>query len=162
MKSLRTIGFVALCVFCLGFGSGWLGARYSYAVLPEKKAKEEAEKQQKELDKMVRRGRIASVEPAVLTVKVEKGGGDVGKTIALRTNEYTSVQVGMDFVNQPGRKLDLTQHFKAGDYVDALVKDGQALALHRDFRPGEQQPVVTEPTTRVSPEQSVPDAAQPQ
>ncbi|MEW6226473.1 MAG: hypothetical protein AB1700_00030 [Bacillota bacterium] len=164
MKPLRVVGTVVLCLFCfgLGFGSGWLGARYSYTVLPEKKVREEAEKRQKELDKMVRRGRIASVEPDVLTVKVEKGGGDVGKTIALRTNEYTSVQIGMDFVNQPGRKLDLTQYFKAGDYVDALVKDGQALALHREFSPGERQPVVIEPTTRVSPEQSVPDAAQPQ
>lgn len=73
---MRTVGFIALCVFCLGMGSGWLGARYSYTVLPEKKAKEEAGKQQKELDKMVRRGRIASVEPDVLTVKVEKGSGD--------------------------------------------------------------------------------------
>ncbi|RJX20391.1 MAG: hypothetical protein C4570_04050, partial [Ammonifex sp.] len=60
MKSLRTVGFVVLCVFCLGlgFGSGWFGARYSYTVLPEKKAKEEAKKQQKELEKMVRCGKL--------------------------------------------------------------------------------------------------------
>ncbi|MGQ9513343.1 hypothetical protein [Thermodesulfitimonas sp.] len=140
MKSLRTVGFVALCIFCLGlsFGLGWFGARYHYVVAPQKKVQEEAKKRQKELDKMVRHGKITSVEPDAVTLKVEKGGGDVGKTITLRTNEYTSVQVGMGFVNQPGRKLDLTQHFKAGDYVDALVKDGQALALHRDLRPGEQ------------------------
>jgi hypothetical protein len=76
-------------------------------------------------------------------MKVDKGGGDLGKTVTLRTNEYTSVQVGMDFVNRPGQKLDLTEHFKVGDYVDVLVKDGQALALHRDFRPSEEPaPVV--------------------
>jgi hypothetical protein len=138
MKSLRTVGFVVLCVFCLGLGFGWLGARYTYTVLPEKKAREEAEKRQKELDKMVRRGKVVSVEPDALTIKVEKSGGDVGKTVTLRTNEYTSIQVGMGFVNQPGQKADLTKHFKAGDYVDVLVKDGQALALHRDFRPGEE------------------------
>lgn len=147
MKS-RIIGLVVLCLFCLGlsFGSGWLGARYSYTVLPEKKAKEEAKKQQKELEKMVRHGKITSVESDTLTIKVEKGGGDAGKTVTLRTNEYTSVQVGMDFVNRPGQKLDLTEHFKVGDYVDVLVKDGQALALHRDFRPGEEPaPVVGVP-----------------
>lgn len=140
MKSLRTVGFVVLCLFCLGlgFGSGWYGARYTYTVLPEKKAREEAEKRQKELDKMVRRGKVVSVEPDALTVKVEKGGGDVGKTITLRTTEFTSIQVGMGFVNQPGQKADLTKWFKAGDYVDVLAKDGQALALHRDFRPGEE------------------------
>jgi hypothetical protein len=53
-------------------------------------------------------------------MKVDKGGGDLGKTVTLRTNEYTSVQVGMDFVNRPGQKLDLTEHFKPGDYC-ALV-----------------------------------------
>ena len=148
MKSLRTVGFVVLCLFCLGLGLGfgWLGARYSYTVLPEKKAKEEAKKRQKELEKMVRRGKITSVEPDALTIKVEKGGGDIGKTITLRTNEYTPVQVGMNLVSRLGQKLDLTKHFKVGDYVDALVKDGQALALHRDFRPGEgPAPVVGVP-----------------
>ncbi|BCV20383.1 hypothetical protein [Moorella sp. Hama-1] len=28
---------------------------------------------------------------------------------------------------------------EAGDIIDALVKDGQALALHREPRPGEQE-----------------------
>lgn len=140
MKSLRIVGFIVLCVFCLGlgFGSGWFGARYHYVAVPQKKAQEEAKKRQEELNKMVRRGKVVSVEPDAITVKVEKGGGEVGKTVTYRTNEFTSVQVGMGFVNQPGQKLDLTKHFKAGDYVDLLVKDGQALALHRDFRPGEQ------------------------
>lgn len=144
MKSLRTVGFVVLCIFCfgLGFGSGWFGARYHYVVAPQKKVQEEAKKRQEELNKMVRRGRVVSVEPDAITVKVEKGG-EAGKSVTYRTNEYTSVQVGMDFVNQPGQKVDLTKHFRPGDYADLLVKDGQCLALHRDFRP-EERPVPPE------------------
>lgn len=137
MKSLRTVGFVALCVFCLGLGFGWLGARYSYTILPEKKAKEEAKKQQEDLNKMLRHGKLVSVEPDVLVIKVVKGGGDIGKTITVRSSEYTSIQVGMGFINQPGQKTNLTKWFKAGDFVDMIVKDNQVLSLHRDFRPGE-------------------------
>ena len=98
-----------------------------------------ARKHQEKLDRMVRHGEVVSVEPERITVKVEDGGGDIGEIIAVRTNEFTSVQVGMRFVNEPGIKTDLTQWFKTGDYVNMLVKDGQALALHRELRPGEQQ-----------------------
>lgn len=48
----------------------------------------------------------------------------------LSTSEYTSIQVGMGFVNKPGEKTDLTKWFNSGDTLDTLVKDGQALALH--------------------------------
>ncbi|WP_025775147.1 hypothetical protein [Neomoorella thermoacetica] len=44
----------------------------------------------------------------------------------------------MNFVDKPGQNADLTKYFKAGDTINALVKDGQALALHREARPGEQ------------------------
>ncbi|RPF49576.1 hypothetical protein EDD75_0393 [Thermodesulfitimonas autotrophica] len=135
----RILSLIVLSVFCLalGFGSGWFGARQHYVVAPRKKAQEMAKKHQEELNKMVRRGKVVSVEPDAITVKVEKGG-EAGRTVTYRTNEFTSVQVGMGFVNQPGQKVDLTKHFKPGDYVDLLVKDGQALALHRDFRPEER------------------------
>ncbi|MCL0028339.1 hypothetical protein M1M88_01315 [Peptococcaceae bacterium] len=87
---------------------------------------------------MVRYGEVISVEPERITVKVEDGGGDIGKTITVQTNEYTSVQFGMKLMNEPNVKVDLTQWFKTGDYVDMLVEDGQVLVIHRELRPGEQ------------------------
>lgn len=127
-----------ILILLVGIGLGCGISYYKYTVVPQAKAKRAVEKAQEEVQQMVRHGKLITAKPNTLTMKVDKGGGDIGKTVALRTSEYTSVQVGMDFVNRPGQKLDLTEHFKVGDYVDVLVKDGQALALHRDFRPGEQ------------------------
>ncbi|WP_027356878.1 copper amine oxidase N-terminal domain-containing protein [Desulfofundulus thermocisternus] len=112
----------------------------SAEVIAQEKAQEAAKKEQEELNKMFRHGKVISVEPDKLTMNVEKGGGDVGRTITITINEYTSVQVGMRFVNKPGEKIDLTKWFKPGDTVGALVKEGQAKALGRELRPGEQQP----------------------
>ncbi|KYH31564.1 hypothetical protein [Neomoorella mulderi] len=124
--------------FIAGAAAGFGGGYYKYVAAPRKQAVEMAKKQQEEMNKMVRHGTITAVEPDKLTLKVEKGGGDIGQTITLATNEFTSIQVGMNFVDKPGQKADLTKWFKAGDTIDALVKDGQALALHREPRPGEQ------------------------
>ncbi|MGB9904938.1 MAG: copper amine oxidase N-terminal domain-containing protein [Desulfotomaculales bacterium] len=97
-----------------------------------------------ELDKMVRYGKLIAVEPGKVTLKVERGGGDIGQTIDLSINEYTSIQIGIYAfgVNKPGEKTDLTKWFKVGDTVHALVKDGQALSLYRELRPGEQLPPI--------------------
>ncbi|MGB9661690.1 MAG: hypothetical protein ACPL5F_06670 [Moorellaceae bacterium] len=124
--------------FMTGAAAGFGGGYYKYVSAPRKQVMEMAKKQQEEMNKMVRHGTVTAVEPGKLTLKVEKGGGDIGQTLTLATNEYTSIQVGMGFVNKPGEKTDLTKWFKAGDTIDALVKDGQALALHRESRPGEQ------------------------
>jgi hypothetical protein len=137
----------------VGVAAGFGGGYYKYVSFPKKQAVETARKQQEELQKMVRSGEAVAVDPDKITVKVEKGGGDVGQTITARTNEYTSVQVGMGFVSRPGEKLDLTKWFKAGDQVDVLYKDGQALALHRELRPGEQQPQPMTPTAPVQVQQ---------
>lgn len=135
-KSILTL--IIAGAFIAGTAAGFGGGYYKYVAAPRKQAVEMAKKQQEEMNKMVRHGTVTAVEPDKLTLKVEKGGGDIGQTITLATNEYTSIQVGMGFVNKPGEKTDLTKWFKAGDTIDALVKDGQALALHREPRPGEQ------------------------
>ncbi|MGB9661688.1 MAG: hypothetical protein ACPL5F_06660 [Moorellaceae bacterium] len=56
----------------------------------------------------------------------------------LSTSKYISIQVCMGFVNKSEEKANFTRWFTSGDTIDALVKDGQALALHRESRPGEQ------------------------
>lgn len=159
----RSVLAVIIIVSLLaGFASGFGGGYYKYVYAPQKKAQEVAKKQQEELNKMVRRGEVVSVEPDKLTVKVEKGGGDIGKAITVRTNEYTSVQVGMNFVSEPDKKTDLTQWFKAGDYVDMLVKDGQVLALHRELRPGEQEPRSPQGPAGPPPQEQVQEQRTPQ
>lgn len=137
---LRKLFLVLIVIGSLlvGSGGGFGAAYYHYVYGPQKKAQEIAKKQQEELNKMVRHGEAVEVRPDAIKIKVEKGGGDIGKTITARTTEYTSVQVGMNFVSRPGEKPDLTKWFKAGDSVDVLYKDGQALALHRELRPDEQ------------------------
>lgn len=136
-SALAVIVIVSLLV---GFAGGFGGGYYKYVHAPRVKAQELAKKQQEELNKMVRHGEAKEVKPDAITIEVTKGGGDVGQTITVTTSEYTSVQVGVGFVNKPGEKTDLTKWFKPGDRVDALVKDGQAVALHRELRPDEQAP----------------------
>jgi hypothetical protein len=127
-----------------GFAGGFWTSHYKYIIAPQKEAQETAQKQQEALDKMVRHGEAVTIKPEKITIKVEKGGGDIGKTITLGTTEYTSIQVGMGFVGKPGQKTDLTTCFKSGDSVDALVIKDQATALHREFRAGEEAPQPTQ------------------
>lgn len=136
-KSILAVILIASLL--IGATAGFGGGYYKYVRAPRVKAQELAKKQQEELNKMVRHGEAKEVKPDAITIEVTKGGGDVGQTITVTTNEYTSVQVGMGFVNKPGEKTDLTKWFKPGDRVDALVKDGQAVALHRELRPDEQK-----------------------
>jgi len=123
--------------------------RYIYVIGPQKAQQEAVTKHMKEMNKLVRSGKIVSITPENFSIKVEKGGGDIGKTITLRTTEYTTVQVAMKFLNNSGEKIDLTKWFKVNDDVDALVKDDRVLALHRELRPGEkelQPPAKSKPT----------------
>ena len=108
------------------------GMYYASQVVPEKKAQEVARQQQEELNRMLRQGEIVEVQPEEVTVKVNDGGGNIGETVTVTTNEYTSVQVGMAFMNKPGEKTNLTEWFAVGDHIDMLVEDGQALALYQE------------------------------
>lgn len=112
----------------------------SAETIAQEKAQEAAKKQQEELKKMTRSGEVVTVKPESITLRVESGGGDIGQTITVTANEYTSIQIGMNFVMKPGEKPDLTKYFKPGDKIYALVKNGQAMALQRELRPNEQQP----------------------
>lgn len=103
-----------------------------------------SKKQSEEMKKLVRTGKVISVSPEEIKMKVEKGGGDIGKTIALRTTEYTNVQIGMAFVNRPGDKTNLKAWFKNGDNINALVKDDRILVIQREIRPGEKKPNISQ------------------
>lgn len=124
----------------VGAAGGFGGAYYHYVVGPQKKAQEMAKRQQEELNRMVRHGEVVAVEPEKVIVHVTKAQVDQGKTKTYLISEYTSVQIGMNFVNKPGEKTDLTKWFQKGDEIDLLVKDDQAMAVHRELRPGEQVP----------------------
>jgi hypothetical protein len=136
MKKLM-LAVIFVLTLGLGFGGGFYAGYYKYVKQPQIVAQEQAKKQQAELNKMVRHGEVLDVKPDEVTVKVQKGGGDIGKTITATINQYTSVQIGMNFVNKPDEVTDLTKYFQKGDSIDMLYKDGQAMALHRDLRPGE-------------------------
>jgi len=83
-------------------------------------------------------GEIIKLSYNSVTVKVDKSGGEErGKTVKYHINNHSNIQIGMSYVGQPGQKLNLTQYFKVGDYADLLVKDGQAVLIHRDLRSGE-------------------------
>lgn len=128
---------IVILVFVAGLAGGFFAGHYKYVTLPQKQAEEAAKKQQEQLERMVRRGVIVDITPETLTVKVEEGARDEGKTVTYRVNEYSTVQIGMNFVSQPGKKTDLTKFFKKGDYVDLMVDGKQAVVVHREIRPEE-------------------------
>lgn len=112
----------------------------SEALIERDKMQEASAKQMEEMNKSVRRGTVASVASDGISIRVVGGGGDIGKTVAFKTTEYTNIQIGMKFINKPGEKTDLTKWFKVEDSVNVLVKDDRILALHRELRPGEKEP----------------------
>ncbi|GEA16312.1 hypothetical protein E308F_25560 [Moorella sp. E308F] len=133
-------GIVALMVsaaFVAGAAAGFGGGYYKYVVEPQKQAVEMAKKQQEEMNRMVRRGTLTAVEPGKITLKVEDGGGDIGQELTLSLSEDATLQVGMNFIDEDG-KAGVTKWFKPGDAVSVLAKDGEALALYRPARPGEE------------------------
>jgi uncharacterized protein YneF (UPF0154 family) len=134
-KSLAVVAIIVSLLVGAVFGAG--GMYYVKIVAPEKQLQKIAQEEKEKVDEMVRRGEITKITPDSIEIKVEAGGGDIGESISLRTNEYTTLQVGMGFVNESGGKADITEWFTEGDYVNVIASDGQALALHREARPGE-------------------------
>ncbi|NMA64495.1 MAG: hypothetical protein GX964_10745 [Syntrophomonadaceae bacterium] len=146
---------VALCLICffVGAGLGYLGGWFHYVKSPQIAAQKEAEQRDAEMKEMVRRGELTDVKPDRVTIKVDKGGGEIGKTVTYHVNEHSSVQIGMNFINNPGQKPDLTEYFAPGDYANLLVKDDQALVVHRELKSKEQAESEVADDEVVEPEQ---------
>lgn len=128
---------IALCVGALGFAGGW----YKFIKAPQIKAQKEIKAQQEQMQQMTRHGEVQDLTGNTLTIDIDKSGNKETGKQKYRINEFTSIQIGMQFVNQPGDPIDLTHWFQKGDYVDLLVKDGQAVLIHRDLRSGEELPI---------------------
>ncbi len=133
-KQIIITVIIALLVGIIGFTGGW----YKFIKAPELKAQKEVKAQQEQMEQMTRHGEVKEVTENTITIDIEKSGNKETGKQKYQANEYTSIQIGMQFVNQPGKLINLTQWFKKGDYVNMLVKDGQAVLIHRDLRNGEQ------------------------
>ncbi len=132
LMSRKLLTLLIIAVFIAGAGMGVLGHWYFADQLPRVRMTETVKKQQEQLNKMVRSGEVKEVKPDELTVNVTEAGDPQykGKTITVKTDQYTSVQNGMDFVSKPGQPTDLTQHIKPGMHVDLLVNGDKAAAIH--------------------------------
>lgn len=119
---------VAITMLLFGYGIGW----FQYVKYPQLKSIRDVRMQQEEINKMTRHGELVEVKADSIVVKTDEEG-----TASYRINQYSSIQLGMSFVSQPGTKPDLTHFFNKGDFVDLLVKGGQAVLIHRDLRNGE-------------------------
>lgn len=128
---------IGVLILIFGVGIGFSGGWFKFVKWPEQQAQKLAQEQQERMNEMVRSGETTSVQADAISVKVEKGGGDIGQTVKYRVNEFTKIQVGSGFVNNAGEKADLTQWFKEGEYVNLMVNDGQAVLIHRELRPKE-------------------------
>ena len=132
MKPIKKpIIITAIISLIIGVILGAAGLYYIKFTVPMQKAKALAKQQQAELESMVREGDIAEITAETIQINTDDG------IMKFKTNEYTTVQVGMSMKNAEGRKTDLTQFYKQGDSVSLLVKEDQVLAIYREQRPDE-------------------------
>lgn len=124
---------VIVSVLAIGVALGVLGYWYFTDKLPELRAYKMAQQEQERLNNMVRSGTVISVTENELTLKLvptETGEQKKDEIQKIEVTDYTSIQEGMTFLKEPGKKLDLTQYVQPGMLVNVLVEDGEALALH--------------------------------
>jgi hypothetical protein len=136
---------IALLTGCLFIGAalGFLGGFYAYKIYPQVHAMKVAQATQARLSGELRHGAITSMGTDTVAIKVTQGPADLGKTLALRANPNTTIQVGSAVLNRSGEPADLTRWYKVGDTVDMLTKDDLTMdAIFRPLKQGEQ-PVET-------------------
>jgi len=126
------VAAIVALTFIAGIVLGAGGMYYAKIVMPEKKVKMIAEKQQEELNRMVRSGEVVSVYPDQLTMKVENSGENTleGRELTIKIDERTKVQEGMRLLNKTGEVIDLTKRLKPGQKVDVMERDGRAVTVH--------------------------------
>lgn len=136
---------VGLIAFCIGVGAGWYGAWHQYVKRPAVLQQKENEEQQKEIEKMTRRGDVKKVSANSVTLNITAGGEDVGKTLTYAVTSTTRVQIGSAIVGGGdigGSPVDVTKYISPGDFVHLMVKDGQIVSMYRALRVGESSPEI--------------------
>lgn len=123
IKKPIIITAIIFLIFGVILGAG--GLYFVKFTVPMQKAKALAKQQQAELESMVREGDVTEITPDTIQINTDNG------IMKFKTNEYTTVQVGMSMKNAEGQKTDLTQFYKQGDNVSLLVKEDQVLAIYR-------------------------------
>jgi hypothetical protein len=134
---------IALLTGCLVIGTvlGFFGGFYAYRIYPQVHAMKVAQAAQARLNGELRHGAITSMGTDTVTIKVTQG--PAGKTLALRANPNTTIQVGSAVLNRSGEPVDLTRWYQVGDTVDVLTRDDLTMdAIFRPLKQGEQ-PVET-------------------
>ncbi|SFR06945.1 hypothetical protein [Desulfoscipio geothermicus] len=129
---MRKTILIAILTFIVGTFSGVCGHWYFTDYMPEVKLKKAATEHQEKLNQMVRSGKVLAVKPNELTIKVENSGDKEfeGKEITIKIDSNTTIQEGMDILSKPGTAFDLTSKLKKGMYVDLMVEEDKALAIH--------------------------------
>ena len=136
---------IALLTGCLIIGAvlGFFGGFYTYKIYPQVHAMKVAQAAQARLSGELRHGTITSMGADTAAIKVTQGPADIGKTLALRENPNTTIQVGSVVLNRSGELVDLTKWYRVGDTVDVLTRDDLTMdAIFRPLKQGEQ-PVET-------------------
>ena len=136
---------IALLTGCLIIGAilGFFGGFYTYKIYPQVHAMKVAQAAQARLSGELRHGTITSMGVDTVAIKVTQGPADIGKTLALRANPNTTIQVGSIVLNRSGEPVDLTKWYKVGDTVDMLTRDDLMMdAIFRPLKQGEE-PVET-------------------
>ena len=104
----KPIIITAIISLIIGVILGAAGLYYIKFTVPMQKAKALAKQQQAELESMVREGDIAEITAETIQINTDDG------IMKFKTNEYTTVQVGMSMKNAEGRKTDLTSFTSRG------------------------------------------------
>jgi hypothetical protein len=123
---------VYLLVFAVGVFLGGSGVYYAKIRAPEKKARDAAQKQMEQMQRMVRTGMVTDVAPDSVTLNIDKSGDEslIGRKLTFKVDKMTTVQAGIDILNSPAEAVDLTKHLGPGITVDVLAEGEKALAVH--------------------------------
>lgn len=123
----RTI-ITSLVIFLVGMLIGAGGQYVVKEAIPAREAKITAHRQQQHQE-------LGMVKPEKGVVTFVDADTIIVDGEIFRTDENTTVQVGMSIKNVEGQKTDLADYLEPGDSFDILYEGNRILAIYRDLRP---------------------------